>query len=100
MKVVFVGMEYPTLNNLNRLRKDICSHWHDLGVELLDDSHVATLDSIFENNQKDVNECCTKMFELWLETSATATWNDLLDALKQLQLCDLATKIETGHFKS
>ena len=92
-------MERPQLKLLNRLRKDICGHWYDLGVELLDDGHVTKLDSIAEDNQKDVNKCCTKMFQLWLATKTPATWNDLLDAVKQLELCDLATKI-TALYKS
>ena len=87
-------MERPTIKYLNRLRKDVCAHWYDLGIELLSDSPVAKLNTISENNQKDVNKCCTQMFQLWLETSNSATWNDLLNALKQLQLCDLVTKIE------
>lgn len=67
-----------------------------MGIELLDESHVAELDSIQENNQKDVNKCCTKMFQLWLKLSTSASWNDLFDALKKLDECDLATKIETA----
>ena len=93
-------MERPILKYLNRLRKDISSHWYDLGVELLDNSHVAKLESISENNQRDVNKCCTKMFQLWLETNNLATWKDFLDALKALELWDLATKIETALLKS
>ena len=99
-QLIFVGTERPQLKFLNRLRKDVSAHWHDLGVELLDDSHVGKLESITENNQKDVNKCCTKMFQLWLTTKTSATWNDLLDALKELELCDLATKIETALCKS
>ena len=79
-------MERPQLKYLNRLRKDVFTHWHDLGVELLDDSDVGKLDSTSENNQEDVNKCCTKMFQLWLETKTSVTWNDLLNALKALHV--------------
>ena len=52
------------------------------------------LNSVQQNNQKDVSQCCTKMFQLWLENDASASWTDLLEALKIMELFDLVTKIE------
>ena len=99
MSIFFVGLERPKLKYLNRYKTDISGHWHDLGVELLDDSNVKQLDNIAENN-KEVDKCCTKMFQLWLDTKASATWNDLLEALRELKLSDLASKIEKAIYKS
>ena len=88
---LFVGTDRPTLKFLNRIRKEMCSHWYDLGLELLDDQ--AELDGIQDNN--DANKCATKMFKLWLERHTSITWLDLFDALDQLGLRDVAAKIES-----
>lgn len=89
---VFAGTDRPTLKYLNRFRDDVSAHWYDLGLELLEDNHVANLDNIQDSNNS-VNKCCTRMFKLWLDTKPLATWNELLDALQQMRLHDLATKI-------
>ena len=88
MMISFVAADRPNLGLLNRFRKDICSYWYDLGLELLDDKVL--LDDI---QDCDVNTCTTKMFELWLERHTSVTWNDLLDALIQIELRDVANKI-------
>lgn len=90
MMISFVTADRPTLELLNRFRKDICSYWYDLGLELLDDEVL--LDDI---QDYDVNKCTTKMFKLWLERHTSVTWNDLLDALIQIELRDVAIKIVT-----
>ena len=68
--------------------------WHDLGIELLDPD-VDELDTI-EAGSSDPNKCCTKMFQLWLKKQPTASWNQLIEALKQpgINLGALASKIE------
>ena len=70
--------------------------WHDLGVELLDFGDVEELDKIEAQYQSDLDKCCTKMFQLWLRKQPSATWNKLLDALRQpgIELHALANKIE------
>ena len=87
---LFVGTDRPTLKFLNRIREEICSHWYDLGLELLDDQ--ALLDGIQDNN---VDKCATKMFKLWLERHTEATWNCLFHALYELKLHNVASKIST-----
>ena len=68
--------------------------WHDLGIELLDPD-VEELD-IIEAGCSDINKCCTKMFQMWLKKQPTASWNQLIEALKQpgINLGTLASKIE------
>jgi len=39
--------------------------------------------------------CCSAMFQLWLDRQPTASWAQLIAALKQLQLNHLASQIES-----
>ena len=64
-----------------------------MGVQLLDNEHVKKLDNIRENH-KEVEMCCSDMFQAWLDTSPSANWNEFLYALKIVGLSELATKIE------
>ena len=82
---------------MNRhVRSSVGSKWHDLGIELLDSDDVEDLDKIEAEHKSDVDKCCTKMFQLWLRKQFTASWNQLIEALKQrdIELHSLATKIE------
>ena len=70
--------------------------WHDLGIELLDCSDVGELDIIEAEHPSDLNKCCTKMFNLWLKKQPEASWNQLMEALRQpgIELGTSASKIE------
>ena len=46
------------------------------------------------NNPHDVSKCCTEMFQLWLNKSSNPTWNQLIHALKEVELNRIADKIE------
>ena len=61
-----------------------------MGLELLDDEVL--LDGI---QDYDVNKCTTKMFKFWLQRHTSVTWNNLLDALIQIELRDVAIKVVT-----
>ena len=81
---------------LNRhVRGSVGAKWHDLGIELLDPD-VKELDRIEAEGSSDLNKCCTKMFQLWLEKQPTASWNQLIEALRQpgINLDALAGKVE------
>ena len=41
-----------------------------------------------------MGECCIEMFQLWLGKSNTATWDQLIRALRVVDLNNLATKIQ------
>ena len=87
----------PALKLLNKhVRKHVSSKWHDLGLELLEqeDEETYALNQIKSDNPKDVNECCKEMFQLWLRKCSTATWHQLIQALREVDLNSLATKIE------
>ena len=79
------------------MRDSVGNKWHDLGIELLDsNSDVGKLNTIEVEHTGDLNKCCTKMFHLWLKKQPTASWNQLIEALRQpgIELGTLASKIE------
>ena len=93
----FVGDEKPSLKYLNRhVRQSVGLKWHDLGIELLDSSDVEDLDKIEAEYKQDIEKCCTRMLRLWLQKQPTASWNQLIEALREphIGLHTLATKIE------
>ena len=93
----FVGHQQPSLKYLNRyVRDSIGIKWYDLGIELLEPNDVAELDMIEAENSMDYKKCCTKMFNLWLRKQPAASWNQLVEALRQpgIELITLATNVE------
>ena len=94
---IFAGHQQPSLKLLNRyVRGSVGMKWHDLGIELLDSDDVGELDTIEAEHPSDLNKCCTKMFNLWLKKQPTASWNQLIEALRQpgIELGTLASNIE------
>jgi len=73
--------------------------WKDLGLQLLGSRHAGKLDVIEANSPKNVEECCTKMFQYWLDVDPTATWNKLIAALKEIGLNTLSEKITMDLLK-
>ena len=78
------------------MRGSVGIKWHDLGIELLDPNDYENLDTIEAEHPSDLIKCCTKMFKLWLKKQPTASWNQLIEALRQpgIELGTLASKIE------
>jgi len=70
--------------------------WYYLGIELLEVDDVKKLNTIQSEHPADLEICCTKLFEFWLEKQPQASWNQLIESLRQpgLDLGHLATKIE------
>jgi len=68
--------------------------WKDLGRELMGDESEAALSSIAVNKKYDVTTRCSSLFSLWLERQPEATWKQLIDALNQIKLSNLATEIK------
>ena len=58
--------------------------WYELGVELLDND-VARKE-IEANHPNNVDTCCRKMFEKWLEVKPDASWSQLVIALNKIRL--------------
>ena len=78
------------------MRDSIAIKWHEVGVELLKQKGKEVLRVIETDNAGNVNKCCTKMLELWLDRQPEATWNQLIEALRSpgIQLNDVASKLE------
>ena len=94
---MFAGHQKPSLKFLNRYVKgSVGWKWYDLGIELLHSNDVGELNTIEAEYPSDLNRCCTKMFQLWLKKQPIASWNQLIEALRQpgIQLEALASKIE------
>ena len=94
---VAVGSDRPALKLLNKyVRKDAAVKWHDLGLELLEQEDEGTLNEIQINNPNNASECCKLMFQLWLSKRSDATWDLLINALREpnIELNNLATTIE------
>ena len=97
MHLFIIGSNRPTLKLLNKFKDSVGAKWYDLGIELLDDEDCDKLDVIQSDHPKDVSACCTQMFSLWLKKQPSASWNQLIQALREpnIGMDELATKIET-----
>ena len=81
--MMFAGHHQPSLKYLtNYERSWLDSQWHELGIELLDSNDVGELDTMKTMYQSDRNKCI-EMFDLWLKKQPTASWNQLIEALRQ-----------------
>ena len=93
--IVHTGCDRPDLGLLfKHVLMDVSSTWHDLGLELLEQNDKVKLNIIKINYAGDMTESCKEMFQLWLRTYPNPTWNQLIQALKEVELNNLAAKIE------
>ena len=97
-------MEKPSLKDLSTFVAPNVDHkWYGLGVQLFDDKDVKVLTSIELDYRGDVDACCIKMFERWLEIVPNASWGQLIDGLKAPNVKlhklanDLLTKLGMSH---
>ena len=93
---VCVGTDRPALKYLNKFRDDIAIKWHYIGVELLDIGDEPALNGIKANYPGDINKCAAEMLQLWLDRKTEASWNRLIEVLREpnIKLNVLAKKIE------
>ena len=68
--------------------------WRDLGLELLPYKHYEELDIIQFSYPSDCVQCCMDVFKKWLEITEDASWNELIRALRRVQLYLLANRLE------
>ena len=80
------------------VREKVCAagknKWRDLGVALMGQNAVDSLDVIRIDNSNDVKACCSRMFTKWLERTPKASWRQLIEALKEVKLTQLASELE------
>lgn len=91
--------ECPDDKYLNKyVRGKVCaagtSKWRDLGIVLMGQDAVTDLDVIRINHPNDVEECCSRMFTKWRQRTPKASWKQLIEALKEVELTQLATELE------
>ena len=80
---------------MNRhVKTSVGSKWYDLGIDLLESDDVEELNIIQSQHPTDINTCCTKTFQLWLVKQPIASWNQLIDSLRYINLGHVAGKIE------
>ena len=92
--------ECPEEKYLNKFVRDaICGNtsnpdvWRDLGIILIGQESVFLLNTIKINNPGNVKGCCSEMFSLWCQRQPKASWSQLINALKEINLNTLADKI-------
>ena len=97
---VYIVSSKPTLKKLQQTKiiTAVGNKWYELGIELLDEDQLTQLD-IIKTNNNEVTRCCAEMFLFWLRSHSTATWQNLVDALKApgVELNDVAATVE-AHF--
>ena len=72
----------------------ITTKWFEIGVVLLDPKYQNELSTIEVDTRNDVATCCRKMFSKWLNTDELASWDKLINALRIVQLNNVAGHIE------
>ena len=96
-----VGDQRPEMRYLTRyVRGLLCSAceenpqaWKDLGRELMPDAEAA-LGTIAANAHGNVINCCSSLFKQWLDRQPEASWEQLIKALKDIGLDNMAIQIE------
>ena len=97
MIIMYTGDSRPILRDLyDQVVPSIADKWKDLGVQLLDPSLIdqRVLEVIAADHPHSVEDCCESVFEKWLNTQEDASWQQLLEALKSVQLDYLSSQIE------
>ena len=96
-----LGNERPEDKYLNKyVREKVCAAcasnpeiWRDIGIELMGQESAAKLDVIKADNG-DVMQRCSAMFTLWCQMQSKASWDQLIQALKDVKLFTLADEID------
>ena len=97
MIIMYTGDSRPLLRDLyDQVVPSVADMWRDLGVRLLDPSLLdqRVLEVIAADHPHSVEDCCKSVFEKWLNTQEDASWQQLLEALKSVQLDYLSSQIE------
>ena len=59
----------------------VASKWKDITVQLLKTDQQQVINIINSDHPQNARECCKRIFEIWLDTTTDATWNQLITAL-------------------
>ena len=96
MAEVPVGRGRPVMRDLNKhVVSLVATKWYDLGLELLDPKHERELEIIEKDYKMEGTKiCCRKMLSKWLETGDDTSWDQLIEAVRAIQLNEVASNIE------
>ena len=72
----------------------VTTKWYELGLELLETEHEKELAIIETNCNSDVRICCRKMFNKWLDIQSDASWGQLIQAVKDVELNSAVADIQ------
>ena len=95
-----LGNDKPTIKLLMNYEGKVAPHWHDLGIQLLQEEYVHQLDIIQQNYPTNIERCCTEMFKFWLNVDTNASWDKLINVLERIGQISLAEKIRNGKIFS
>ena len=89
----------PNDQFLNKyVRTKVCAaganKWRDLGIVLMGQDVADDLDVIRIDHPNNVKECCSRMFSEWRQRNTKASYKDLIDGLKEVNLIQLASEVE------
>ena len=94
---MFLASSKPTIKVLQsaKIIAAIGPKWYELGISLLDDDQLTQLE-IIKSNDSEATRRCAAMLIYWLQSHSTATWYDLVEALKApgVELNNVATMVE------
>ena len=80
------------LYEFNRyIRPQVARKWYDLGIEL--SLNVDKLNNIEANNSRDIERCCTQMYQHWLNSDLLASREKLAVALQHIGYNTLAERV-------
>jgi len=91
-----IGQSRPTMKVLNKhVIPRVSTKWYDLGLELIDDKYETELETIRTDYRNDGSKmCCQKMFSKWLETRDDASWDHIIEAMRNIELNSVASDVE------
>jgi len=80
----------------NAVVPKVANKWYELGIQLLNPSQISKLDEILSSYSTAHHQGCIEMLNLWLQTTPEASWENLIQALKQpsLELLSIANEVE------
>ena len=93
----YVDSIKPELKDLHNIVIPKVAHkWYELGIQLLDPSQELKLDEIHCAYSTNFQRGCVEMLKYWLNTTSTATWDSLINALRApaLELLAIADEVE------